>query len=194
MKGRFWFKKFPLEVNEANAYLIACPLVREAMLVDAGEYPAGLEALLAQHGFRLRFLFLTHGHGDHVAGAEEVRERHGAEILMSRADSRLCGLAPDRFVEHGERIPLGQGEGVVLETPGHTPGSLSLHIGEYVFVGDALFAGAVGGTASPEEFARQVEAIRRHLFTLPDSTIVCPGHGPCTTIGVERVFNGFFVE
>ena len=74
-----------------------------------------------------------------------------------------------------------------------SPVGLSLIFDELVFTGDALFAGSVGGTTLEEDRLRQLENIRKNLFTLPDELIVCPGHGPCSTIGIERRYNPFFV-
>jgi glyoxylase-like metal-dependent hydrolase (beta-lactamase superfamily II) len=80
----------------------------------------------------------------------------------------------------------------VLATPGHTPDSLSLSFPGVVFTGDALFAGSVGGTGSPRNASQQIEAIRKHIFALPDDYEIHPGHGPASTVAVERGCNPFF--
>jgi glyoxylase-like metal-dependent hydrolase (beta-lactamase superfamily II) len=90
-------------------------------------------------------------------------------------------------------VQIGRLSGRVVDTSGHTPVGLSLIFPEVVFTGDALFAGSVGGTSLEPDRVRQLENVRKNLFTLPGDTIVCPGHGPCSTIEIERRFNPFFV-
>ena len=193
MTRRPWFRRLCLSVNDANAYLIACPATRQALLVDAGEDPQELDAVLQEHDLTLRSIFLTHGHYDHVDGVDDLKARYPLEVALSRTDADFFGVPADRLLEPGDALQVGEFEGMLVETSGHTPGGLSLIIGGYAFVGDALFAGAVGGTAGRGQFEQQIRCVRENLLSLPDSTIVCPGHGPCSTIGVERVYNGFFV-
>ena len=97
-----------------------------------------------------------------------------------------------RHVVHGDTVRVGNLVGEVLATPGHTPDSISLAFPGIVFTGDALFAGSVGGTSSPGCAKQQIDAIRRHILSLPDDYEVHPGHGPASTIGIERRGNPFF--
>ena len=103
------------------------------------------------------------------------------------------GYKVDRVGGHGDEVTVGKMTAKTVDTSGHTPVALSLIFPGTVFSGDALFAGSVGGTSSPETYEQQLENIRKNLFTLPGEYEVHTGHGPSTTIGIEREFNPFFV-
>lgn len=182
--------QFVLEMMEANAFVLGCPDTREALLVDAGEYTPRFDAFLAAHGLTLTTVFITHTHHDHVDGLPEVVARHNPRVY---ANVPVVKGQMAHRVTHDNTIRFAKLEGRVVETPGHTPDGISLILPGCVFTGDALFAGSVGGTGTPEDYARQIAAIRAHLFTLPPETLVHCGHGPSSTIGIERQYNPFFV-
>lgn len=181
--------QFILKPLEANAFILGCPDTREAMLVDAGEYTPRFDAFLEAHGLTLTTVFITHTHHDHVDGLPEVVQRHNPRVYSSLDEVKGC---PTHRLAHGNTIRFAKWEGRIVETPGHLPDCISLIFPGFVFAGDALFAGSVGGTKSPEAAAQQIAAIRAHLFTLPGETLVHVGHGPSTTIAIEREFNPFF--
>jgi glyoxylase-like metal-dependent hydrolase (beta-lactamase superfamily II) len=191
-----------------NTYVVVDDASRRAAVIDPGMECEPVLEQVRSDGLSLEAVILTHGHFDHIFGTQLFRAASPAPILMHAADlplldevgetARYFGFAapvvprPDRLVRDGEAIKVGGLELKVLETPGHTPGGISLLLEEVVFVGDALFAGSVGRTdlagGSHELLLR---SIRAKLLTLPDQTTVCPGHGPATTIGVERRDNPF---
>ncbi len=175
---------------EANTFILGCPDTREAMLIDAGECDPRFDDFLEAHGLTLTTVFITHTDHDHVGGLPEIVQRHNPRIYASH-DS-VNGCATHR-VAHGNSIRFAKLEGTVVETPGHRPDCISLIFPGFVFPGDALFAGSVGGTRSPEDAVQQIAAVRAHLLTLPGETLVHCGHGPSTTIAIEREFNPFFV-
>lgn len=175
---------------EANAFILGCPDTREAMLIDAGECDPRFDDFLEAHGLTLTTVFITHTHYDHVDGLPEIVQRHNPRVY-SNLDS-VKGCVTHRL-SHDNTIRFAKLEGRIVETPGHTPDGISLIFPGFVFTGDALFAGSVGGTKTPEDYARQITAIREHLLTLPGETLVHCGHGPSTTIAIEREFNPFFV-
>ncbi len=180
------------ETNDENCYLVACRETGAAMIVDPGSYDERMSEFVLS-GRRLELIFITHGHGDHTGGVPELRRRHGEAKLVMSADAGMTDLTPDRTVGGGDELRLGSLRGRIVDTPGHTPAGVSLILGGYVFCGDALFSGSVGGTRTRETFDQQIEAVRRELLGLPGETIVCCGHGPSSTIGVERRNNSFFV-
>lgn len=175
----------------------------------------GMEPLveeLSRQAGRVTTILITHAHFDHVGGLALCKPRFDALVLMHAAevetlrevrehafwfgvDNLVQPPDPDRFVGRGDRIHVGTESLQVLETPGHSPGGLSFYCepSKLVLVGDALFAGGIGRTDLPGGNHEQLlHSIRTRLFSLPDDTLVYPGHGPVTTIGRERETNPFF--
>jgi glyoxylase-like metal-dependent hydrolase (beta-lactamase superfamily II) len=190
-----------------NCYLLADPETNEAVLVDPGEEPGRALAALRHGGCRLRAVWLTHGHVDHVLGVGAVKEATGAPIFLHPADRFLYDEAvewadppgsvpglppPDAPFSDGDRVSCGRFEFRVRHLPGHSPGHVVL-LGEgLVLGGDVLFDGSIGRTDLPGgDHAALIDGIHRVLLPLADDTIVYPGHGRPTTIGVERETNPF---
>lgn len=182
---------FRLNVIEVNAFIFGCPETKEAVLVDVGEFDPVLAEFVEAQGLTLSTIFITHDHYDHVAGLPQAAEHFGATVISGT--EKPGGHAVDRVVGHGDEVTVGNMTAKVVDTSGHTPVGLSLIFPGTVFSGDALFAGSVGGTSNEDDYNRQIENIRNNLFTLPGEYEVHTGHGPSTTIGVEREFNPFFV-
>jgi hydroxyacylglutathione hydrolase len=193
---------------QSNSYLVVDEPSRRAVVIDPGmESDAVLDAVRRQ-GLRVDSVIITHGHFDHVFSSALFKAQTGAEVVMHPNDlsllaevpetARFFGIKapvpphPDRLVREGDAITVGGLSLRVLETPGHTPGSISLCLDDAVFVGDTLFAGSVGRTdlngGSLEVLLR---SIHTKLLALPDRTVVYAGHGPATSIGVERRDNPF---
>jgi hydroxyacylglutathione hydrolase len=156
------------------------------VVVDPGPAVAApLAAALAEHRLTPAALLATHGHADHVASAAELSAAHGVPLHLHPGDARLYG---------GGSVPLETGTfaGLAVEVrpvPGHTPGSVVLTLetaegGRLALTGDTLFAGSVGRGTEPA-------AVRDLLASVPDDTVVLPGHGPATTIGRERAGTPF---
>lgn len=179
-------EKILLSVNETNCYVAACATSKDTLIVDPGEYDDRIGDIIKEKGLTVRHIFVTHDHYDHTGGIDEVMSRFGGELLS------WSGIGRGKKVKDGDSVPLGKVQGKVLFTPGHTADSISLVIGDHVFVGDAIFAGSVGGTSSREDHERLISAIRDQIFPLGDHIGIHTGHGPCTTVGIERVFNPFF--
>ena len=197
---------------QTNAYLLTAPELNEAVLIDA---PGGIwrqiEPILAREQCRLRELWLTHGHWYHTQGGAEVVAATQAKVRAHRDDQmliespevmemflipgvRLGPMKIDEFVEQGQRwTALGQTV-EVRHVPGHCPGNVAYYFAalKAAFVSDALFHSSVGRTDLPGGSLEVLErSIRAQIFTLPDETVVYPGHGPETTVGVERETNPF---
>ena len=193
---------------QENCYLIADGATGEAVIVDPGEETQAFLAELKQRSWRLTAIWLTHAHFDHVVGVAAMHRATGAPIHLHPADRPLYdslpqqGLwfgmrldpapAPHQPLVAGQRLTVGSVEFTVRETPGHSPGSVSLVGPGVVLSGDALFAGSIGRTDLPGgDYQQLIESITRELLSLPDDTIVHSGHGPATTIGEERRHNPF---
>ncbi len=193
-------------------YLLTEPALGEAVLVDApGEILARMAPLLAQDGCVLRELWLTHGHWDHTQDSAKVKRALGVRVRAHRADQGLIetpglmeefmgaklGLEPvavDYWVEQGERLKVLGREFEVRHVPGHCAGNVLFYAADakVALVGDALFRRGVGRWDLPGgDFEQLVKSIREQIYTLPDDTIVLPGHGPRTTVGEEKTGNPF---
>jgi glyoxylase-like metal-dependent hydrolase (beta-lactamase superfamily II) len=182
-------RHFLLNVNEANAFVAHCTRSGEALIIDAGSYDEALVEYVVSTGLNVKYIFITHDHFDHVDGVAAYVDRFSATVLAGLPSVGGCKA---QLLQHGDTVAVGNESGRVLATPGHKPESLSLAFPGHAFTGDALFAGSVGGTGSAEDYDTQIEAIRKHLFTLPGDTLLYTGHGPVTTVAVESRYNPFF--
>jgi glyoxylase-like metal-dependent hydrolase (beta-lactamase superfamily II) len=167
-----------------NVYLIEDTASGDALLVDAADDP---DAILEFVGDTpVVGVFTTHGHWDHHEAVPEVPQALDAAFMLHPLDATIAGKPIDAEIETG-RLPIGRTEAMVLHTPGHTPGSVCLSLPGVVFTGDTLFPGGPGATRfGHSSFTTIIESLETELFSLPDETIVFPGHGASTTIGTER--------
>ncbi|MCM2254059.1 MAG: MBL fold metallo-hydrolase [Vicinamibacteria bacterium] len=207
---------FPVGLLQCNCAVIADPASGEALVIDPGDEPARVQAVLRRHGLRCTAILITHTHIDHVGGIVALKDATGAKLMLHRGDvplyemldvqaSWLGGMlaAPERatvdeHLEHGDVVKAGAVAAETLHTPGHTPGSLCFHFAgaePLLIAGDTLFAGSVGRTDLPGgDFDQELASIRDRLLTLDDRTRVITGHGPETTIGRERRRNPFLQD
>lgn len=191
-----------------NCWLVADPRTREAVMIDPGEEPAMFLAELDTRRWALTAIWLTHAHIDHILGVGAVTRATGAPVLLHPADRPLYDAlpdqaawfgmrperppAPDQELAAGQRLAVGGFEFAVRATPGHSPGSVSFVGHGMIFGGDVLFNGSVGRTDLPGgDFATLMQSIQREFLCLPDSAVVRSGHGPETTIGIERLTNPY---
>ena len=182
---------FRLNPIEVNCFVMACPQRREAMLVDCGEFDMRIVDFVETHNLDLNTIFVTHNHYDHTDGVAQAADHFGARIISG--NDRVGDKTAYQVVAHGDSIRVGALQAKVVDTSGHTPIGLSLIFEGTVFSGDALFAGSVGGTSNEDDYNRQIGNIRKNLFSLPEDYVVHTGHGPSTTIGIEKHHNPFFV-
>lgn len=195
---------------QCNCTILGDESSREAIVVDPGDDIARILALLAQHRLTVKQIVVTHAHIDHIAGAQRLRSLTGAPILYNQRDLPLVRMMdvqagwlgvptpevpePDASPADNSAITIAGLAAKVLYTPGHTEGSLCLHLPEHrlLLAGDTLFAGSVGRTDLPGGNTETLlRSIHDRLLPLPDETLVIPGHGPATTIGQERENNPF---
>jgi hydroxyacylglutathione hydrolase len=184
------FGHFLIDVNESNSYIAGCVETREALLVDCAELDPRIPAFLEEHGLKLTTIFITHKHFDHTAGLRDALDRFDVKAYSATGKAGGCTVEKAR---HGDMVRVGRLECRIAETPGHTPESISIILPGMAFTGDALFAGSIGGTTSDANKQKEIAAIREHIFTLDDTWEVHPGHGPSSTVGVEKRYNPFFV-
>lgn len=176
---------FPLEVNYVNTFLCFDDTSKETFLVDCGAFEDQIRNYVQAHSLKLKFLLLTHPHYDHIGGVKDFKKAFKVPIY-----SPTKGF--DRKVSEGDKIPFGSHDIEVLETTGHTTEGVSYYIERAVFVGDAIFPGAVGGTTTRLQFEEETSHVWEKILNLPDETIIYPGHGSPSLVGIERVYNPFF--
>jgi glyoxylase-like metal-dependent hydrolase (beta-lactamase superfamily II) len=176
-----------------NAYLVWDEVTRDAAVFDTGFDAAPLIQLIEENGLLLRYLFLTHGHADHVAGLATLRARYPKARLRSSAKS----APPDQRNRPNDFLMLGSLRITNRDTPGHAEDGVTYLVGTWpedaphvAFVGDAIFAGSMGGAAGNAALAK--EKIVQQILSLPPATLICPGHGPLTTVAEEKANNPFF--
>lgn len=167
-----------------NAYIVAAQGTNDAIIVDAAADAQQIVAAVAD--LNPIAIVTTHGHADHVGAVNEIRSQLGVPMLLHPADREICPVDPDEPLTPGT-MQLGPTSLTLVHTPGHTPGSVCIITGGVALTGDTLFPGGPGATRFPySDFDQIMSSLETELFSLPDDTIVMPGHGADTTIGAER--------
>ena len=167
-----------------NCYLLRCLQTDQVAIVDPG---ADAEIILAAVGeVPVCCILLTHAHPDHIGALEAVRQATGVPVGLHPADAEAFGVEADFPLLDSAEVEIGRGRVTIAHVPGHTPGSVCLRLSEQVLVGDTIFPGGPGYTASPEALAQSLVSLGQTVFAWPDETELYPGHGTHTTVGAER--------
>jgi len=193
---------------ETNCYLVYCENTKECAVIDPGANPRKIFREIAESELRPVVMINTHGHIDHVGANMDVKEKYDIPLLIHPGDRPMLdhvlqselalfleareSPAPDGDLEDGQTIQIGTKSLHVIHTPGHSPGSISLLGDGFVLSGDSLFYGGVGRTDLPGgSWDDLVTSIKTKILTLPEETVVLPGHGPHTSVGQEKDINPF---
>ena len=191
-----------------NNYLIVDEKTKDAALIDCSSIDDRIDEEIEKQGANLKYILLTHGHFDHIAGIRPNRFKNNPQIVMHKADLGWLNNANqylpmfgmpeitipkvDVFVEDGDTIQLGSLEIKVLHTPGHTQGGVCYLVDGNLFSGDTIFREAVGRCdLEGGNFNQIVESIENKIFTLPPETVIYPGHGNITSVEWEKEHNRF---
>ena len=193
---------------ETNCYLVYCEETRACAVIDPGADHEKIIAAVADLELKPVICLNTHGHVDHIGANVDIVQKYAVPLAMHPADAGMLQVSddielslllgarnsppPDRLLTEGDEIAVGRTSLRVLHIPGHTPGSVGFLADQVFFSGDTLFSGGVGRTDLPGGSWKDLErSIREKILTLPESTVVLPGHGPWTTVEQEKVSNPF---
>ena len=205
------FKQLMVGSMGVCSYIIGCEKTKKGAIVDPGGDENKILDEIRSLGLEIEYIIATHGHPDHVCGNRIIKEATGGAILMHEEDAQffenpetqnyfnMLGLEPsppaDVRVNEGDVVTIGKLEFKVIHTPGHTPGGMCLYRAPNLITGDTLFAGGVGRTDFPGgSYEELINSLKTKLLTLPDETIVWPGHGyggMQSTIAVEKSSNPY---
>jgi glyoxylase-like metal-dependent hydrolase (beta-lactamase superfamily II) len=201
-------KRLVVGLLQVNCFVVFDQISKEAIIIDPGGGAREILKFVEKNNLKIKYIVNTHGHLDHTYDNRKIKEATGAPLLIHKLDAEMLtspaknfslvmGIIfksppADKLLNEGDIIEFGNISLKVLNTPGHTPGGISLFTDKVVFVGDTLFTGSVGRTDLPGGSMEELlKGIKEKLLILPDDTIVHPGHGPSTTIGRERNSNPF---
>ncbi|MCR4435418.1 MAG: MBL fold metallo-hydrolase [Clostridiales bacterium] len=199
-------KCLPTGVFESNCYILGNN--GGGVVIDAGVSPEEVDGAVSEEGLKIKYIILTHGHIDHIAYVDEIRDRLKAKVLIHREDaealtdprqnlSSLMGSSSsfreaDGLLKDGDVLEVGGMELEIIHTPGHTPGGICIKADKLIFSGDTLFKDSIGRTdLGNGNFEVLVHSIKSRLMVLDDTVAVYPGHGDFSTIGHEKRNNPF---
>jgi glyoxylase-like metal-dependent hydrolase (beta-lactamase superfamily II) len=193
---------------ETNCYLFFCPETKQCAIIDPGAEAEKIFEAISFLSLKQVIILNTHGHVDHTGANLDLKERYQIPIALHPGDLPLLeeylqlefelmlgarpAPNPDRLLTDGEKISVGRSVLQVIHSPGHSPGSVCFYTDHLLFAGDTLFSGGVGRTDLPGGSWKDLaHSLKARVMTLPDETVVLPGHGPKTTIGEERESNPY---
>ena len=191
-----------------NSYLIHDASTKKCIIIDPGQEPFPVIQYIENHQLQPLFVVNTHGHIDHIEGNGELCDHFSIQVMIGEGDAPML-TDPKKNLSHfhgtpvyspaaggilhdGDQLDIGESKIRIMETPGHSPGSISLLFDDSIICGDVLFSGSIGRTDFPgASYDTLMRTLHEKLLKLPDDTVVYPGHGPKTTIADERANNPF---
>lgn len=197
-------KTLKLGPLQTNCYLVWCPQTLETIIIDPADEADFITQEILSLKLKPKYIILTHGHFDHVLGVLELKLNFKLPILLHKKDLPLYKQAqksaqywlkmkvdptppPDKFIKQDDQIKFGEETLTVIETPGHSPGSICLYSSPHLFSGDTLFKNAIGRTDLSYSNPKDMRHSLKTLFKLPPNTKVYPGHEDSTTIAQESL-------
>ncbi|QAT39505.1 MBL fold metallo-hydrolase [Clostridium sp. JN-9] len=195
-------KRIPAGVYAANCYIIMDEASKESAVIDPGGDEDHIINEIRKLGAKVDIILLTHGHADHTGAVDKLKKKYNVPAALNSKDKEMMmnhefmygsiNYEIEKDIKDGDRFTVGSLEINCVETPGHTPGGVSFIVGNTAFTGDTLFQGSIGRTDfKGGDHDAIIRSIKTKLLTLPENTIVYPGHGPETTIKYELVNNPY---
>src|SRR3954453_15828444 len=201
---------FPVGPLQCNCSVIGDEVTHEAIVIDPGDNIDRILSTLQRHALTLKQILIPHGHIDHVGGAMKLKQATDAPIYMNSGDSMQLDMMDtmaawigipspgtvtvDANLQDAATVQVGGLNAIAIHTPGHTEGSSCIYFPDEkrLIAGDTLFAGSIGRTDLPGgDMAKMMRSMHSSILSLPEDTVVIPGHGPATTIGEEKQSNPF---
>ncbi len=195
---------------EENTYIIGDEETMQAIVIDPGDEPDRIIDMIKERGLQVKSIICTHTHFDHVGAVGDLKKATGAEILIHKEDLPVYKAArehaalwgydiddipgPDGYIGEGDEVDAGHLKFSVLHTPGHSPGGICLYGEGILITGDTIFKGSVGRTDFPGGSMEELKKSFRRLLDLPEDTRIYSGHGPETSVGMEKKTNFFANE
>lgn len=198
----------PAGIYAANCYIVFSEKTRSGIVIDPGGDVDDIVSNLDKNNIHVEYIVLTHGHGDHIGGVKELKEKLNVPVVIHKEDAEMLEdaslnlsstmamgeieITPDKTVEDRDTLVFGELKGRIIHTPGHTMGGMCLLVEENLFCGDTLFKGSVGRSdLYGGNHGILMNSIKEKILTLPDNIMLYPGHGEPTTVGEQRATNPF---
>jgi glyoxylase-like metal-dependent hydrolase (beta-lactamase superfamily II) len=181
------FEMTSLEVGSMGnmVYIVRDPDTREGYVIDAGFEPDKIAAAVGDT--KVKAILITHGHHDHHEHLDELKQKLGVPAAIGELDQGMLKSAPEQLLVDRQELPFGKSALKAIHTPGHTPGSTCFTVGNQLFSGDTLLPGGVGNTKNQTgHFYTIIRSVEYRLLSLPDDTVINPGHGAPSTVGKEK--------
>lgn len=205
------FERLPLGIYQANCYILHDEKTNETAVIDPGGDFSVIKSYIEANGLKVKYIILTHGHGDHIGALKELKNYTHAIVCIHREDQEMLkssrinltvlmgypdiSMKPDKLLEDGDILELGDTKLNIIHTPGHSEGGVCIYCEDSLFSGDTLFAGSIGRTdLKGGSFNEIITSIKDKLLVLPDDTAVYPGHGASSTIEIEKRKNPFLIN
>lgn len=202
------FERLEVGSFAVNCYIIASDVTKETAIIDPGSQFDLIDHKITELGLKVKMIILTHCHGDHIGAVNALVEKYHVPVYIHESDAIMLQdselnyskslfrkditVKPDVLLKDGDVIELGDLKLEIIHTPGHTPGGISIKVGNILLTGDTLFCRSIGRTDFiGGSFDEIIDSIKNKLLKFSDDTLVYPGHNSPTTIGTERNFNPF---